>query len=109
MDKAKKLNIEEAFCEYLAKNFRGAVNPVSSKTLEAVFHVKGTEIRRIVNSLRCKGCLLYTSVAGAAYQAGEKLFSEYDQKMKNYLYKKEVVYTEVMLPTNCLLYTSRCV
>ena len=55
MDKAKKLNIEEALCEYLAKNFRGANNPVSSKTLEAVFHVKGSEIRRIVNSLRSKG------------------------------------------------------
>lgn len=41
-----------------------------------------------------------SAVAGAAYQAGEKLFSEYDQKMKNYLHKKEVVYTEVMLPTN---------
>ena len=41
-----------------------------------------------------------SAVAGSAYQAGEKLFSEYDQKMKNYLYKKEVVYTEVMLPTN---------
>ena len=41
-----------------------------------------------------------SAVAGAAYQAGEKLFSEYDQKIKNYLYKKEVVYTEVMLPTN---------
>ena len=41
-----------------------------------------------------------SAVAGAAYQAGEKLFSEYDQKMKNYLYKKEVVYAEVMLPTN---------
>ena len=41
-----------------------------------------------------------SAVAGAAYQAGEKLFSEYDQMMKNYLYKKEVVYTEVMLPTN---------
>ena len=41
MDKAKKLNIEEALCEYLAKNFRGANNPVSSKTLETVFHVKG--------------------------------------------------------------------
>ena len=41
-----------------------------------------------------------SAVAGAAYQAGEKLFSEYDQKMKNYLYKKEVVYTEIMLPTN---------
>ena len=41
-----------------------------------------------------------SAVAGAAYQAGEKLFSEYDQQMKNYLYKKEVVYTEIMLPIN---------
>ena len=49
MDKAKKTNIEEAFCEYLAKNFRGANNPVSSKTLETVFHVKGTEIRKMVS------------------------------------------------------------
>ena len=55
MDKAKKTTIEEALCEYLAKNFRGASNPVSSKSLETVFHVKGSEIRRLVNSLRCKG------------------------------------------------------
>ena len=41
-----------------------------------------------------------SAVAGAAYQAGEKLFFEYDQQMKNYLYKKEVVYTEIMLPPN---------
>lgn len=41
-----------------------------------------------------------SAVAGAAYQAGEKLFSEYDQKMKNYTFKKEVVYTEIMLPAN---------
>lgn len=41
-----------------------------------------------------------SAVAGAAYQAGEKLFSEYDQKMKNYTFKKEVVYTEIMLPSN---------
>ena len=36
MDKAEKLNIEEALCEYLAKNFRGANNPVSSKTLHVL-------------------------------------------------------------------------
>ena len=41
-----------------------------------------------------------SAVAGAAYQAGEKLFSEYDQKTKNYTAKKEVVYTEIMLPKN---------
>lgn len=30
-----------------------------------------------------------SAVAGAAYQAGEKLFSEYDQKTKNYTCKKK--------------------
>ena len=42
-----------------------------------------------------------SAVAGAAYQAGEKLFSEYDQKSKDHRRKqKEVVYTEIMLPIN---------
>ena len=55
MEKSPQFNIEETFCEYLSKYYRGSNNPVSSKTLEAVFHVKGSEIRRIVNSLRSKG------------------------------------------------------
>ena len=42
MDKTPQFNIEEAFCEYLSKYYRGSNNPVSSKTLEAVFHVKGS-------------------------------------------------------------------
>lgn len=67
MDKAKKTNIEEAFCEYLAKNFRGANNPVSSKTLETIFHVKGTEIRKMVNSLRCKGEPICSDLDGYYY------------------------------------------
>ena len=42
-----------------------------------------------------------SAVAGAAYQAGEKLFSEYDQKHKDHRRKQhEIVYTEIMLPTN---------
>ena len=67
MDTTKKTNIEEALCEYLAKNFRGANNPVSSKTLETVFHVKGTEIRRLVNSLRCKGEPICSDLDGYYY------------------------------------------
>ena len=67
MDKAKKLNIEEALCEYLAKIFKGANNPVSSKTLETVFHVKGTEIIRMVNSLRCKWETICSDLDGYYY------------------------------------------
>ena len=42
-----------------------------------------------------------SAVAGAAYQAGENLFSEYDQKSKDHRRKQpEVVYTEILLPAN---------
>ena len=38
--------------------------------------------------------------AGAAYQSGEKLYSEYDRKTKSYAEKQGIVYTEIMLPAN---------
>ena len=41
-----------------------------------------------------------SAVAGAAYQSGERLFSEYDQKIKDYTGKKEVVHSEILLPPN---------
>lgn len=42
-----------------------------------------------------------SAVAGAAYLSGEKLFSEYDNKTKNYRYKAwEVVCAEILLPPN---------
>ena len=39
-----------------------------------------------------------SAVAAAAYQSGERLFSEYDQKQKYYSHKSEIVHTEIMLP-----------
>ena len=45
-----------------------------------------------------------SAVAGAAYQAGENLFSEYDLKMKRYRYKlPEVMHKEILLPSNAPL------
>ena len=41
-----------------------------------------------------------SAVAGAAYQSGKKLFSEYDQKTKNYTGKRGILYTEIMLPSH---------
>lgn len=41
-----------------------------------------------------------SAVAGAAYQSGEKLYSEYDRKWKFYAKKQGIVYTEIMLPAN---------
>ena len=36
-----------------------------------------------------------SAVAGAAYQSGERLFSEYDQETKFYNKKKELVHAEI--------------
>ena len=52
---------------------------------------------QITITQRSKG---QSAVAGAAYQSGEKLFSEYDQKTKNYSGKRGILYTEIMLPSN---------
>ena len=41
-----------------------------------------------------------SAVAGAAYQSGTKLFSEYDQKNKDYSNRNDVVYTRILLPAN---------
>ena len=41
-----------------------------------------------------------SAVAGAAYQSGERLFSEFDQKTKFYNKKKELVHAEIMLPSH---------
>ncbi len=42
-----------------------------------------------------------SAVAGAAYQSGSKLFSEYDNRTKNYTRKQnEVIHSEILLPQN---------
>ena len=41
-----------------------------------------------------------SAVAGAAYQSGERLFSEHDQKTKFYNKKKELIHSEIMLPSH---------
>ena len=38
-----------------------------------------------------------SAASAAAYQSGERLFSEYDQKQKYYPYKNEIVHKEIML------------
>ena len=52
-------------------------------------HCKITIIKRSNNE---------SAVSAAAYQSGEKLFSEYDQEQKHYPYKNEVTHKEIMLP-----------
>lgn len=41
-----------------------------------------------------------SAVAAAAYQSGDRLFSEYDQRQKSYSEKQGIVHTEILLPEN---------
>lgn len=60
-----ELNMETALCRYLRTHHTGRQNAASSKTLEAVFHVKGAEIRKTVNALRCGGFPVCSDTAGS--------------------------------------------
>ena len=41
-----------------------------------------------------------SAVAAAAYQSGEKLYSQYDKETKSYDSKEGIMHTEIMLPPN---------
>ena len=61
--------IDKALCEYLKEYRRGQERAASSKELEAAFHVKGTELRRAVNRLRCNGHPICSDATGYFYAA----------------------------------------
>ena len=65
----KGVPIDKALCEYLKKHRRGQESAASSKELEAAFHVKGTELRRAVNRLRCDGHPICSDATGYIYAA----------------------------------------
>ncbi len=61
--------IDKALCEYLKKYRRGQESAASSRELEAAFHVKGTELRRAGNRLRCDGPPLCRDATGYFFAA----------------------------------------
>jgi NADH/NAD ratio-sensing transcriptional regulator Rex len=54
-DNVSHNNVEKRLCHYLKEFHSGREKAVSSKELEAAFSMKGTEIRKTVNALRCAG------------------------------------------------------
>lgn len=46
---------------------KGKENAVKSKQIEARFHCKGTEVRHMVNELRCKGVPICSNRNGYYY------------------------------------------
>ena len=56
---------------YLKQNHGGRKNAASSKTLEAVFHIKSVTVRKIVNSLRSDGVPICIDAGGYYYAASK--------------------------------------
>lgn len=71
MARKPQINIEKDLCELLRECYRGSESPVASKALEAIFSVKGSEIRRAVNTLRCKGEPICSNIDGYFYAADQ--------------------------------------
>ena len=77
----------------------------------------------IFNGKRCRFIAIYhcqikiisrgsgkSAVAAAAYRAAEKIISEYDGRVNNYMCKSGVVHTEILLPDNAPIeYADRAV
>lgn len=66
-----KQNISQGLHTYLMKNHKGRNHAVSSKTLEAVFHIKGAAVRKTVNSLRSDGIPICSDENGYYYAASQ--------------------------------------
>lgn len=64
-----QLNIESSVCRFLREHHTGRANAASNKTLEAAFNIKGSEVRKIVNSLRCAGYPVCSDTADYYYAA----------------------------------------
>lgn len=69
-------NIKSILCDYLEQSHKGEGAAISSKELERVFRVKGTEIRRLVNVLRCESKPICSNTMGYFYAANRHELQE---------------------------------
>ena len=64
------------FERYMRKEHSGKANAVKSMVIEARFHCKGAEVRRMVNELRCKGVPICSSNQGYYYATSNEEIQE---------------------------------
>jgi biotin operon repressor len=60
---------EMRLLDFLKQNHTGETKAVSSRELEAVFEIKGSMVRKLVNSLRCGGYPVCSDQNGYYYAA----------------------------------------
>ena len=67
----KDKEIDISLLEYLQKNHCGEFQSVPSKHLEFVYGIKGSQVRQIINELRCKGNPICSDSNGYYYAENE--------------------------------------
>jgi transcription initiation factor IIE alpha subunit len=65
-------DIQSHFLAYLRKRHKGRKKAVTSGELESVFNIKGSEVRRIINDLRCCGHPVCSDNTGYYFAGNEK-------------------------------------
>ena len=69
-------NIKSILCDHLEKSHKGEGAAISSKELERILQVKGTEIRRLVNILRSESKPICSNAMGYFYAANQQELQE---------------------------------
>ena len=69
-------NTKVILCDYLEQSHKGEGAAISSKELERILHVKGTEICRLVNILRSESKPICSNAMGYFYAANQQELQE---------------------------------
>ncbi len=65
----KTAGVQNLLCDYLEQSHRGEGNAISSRELERIFHLKGADVRRMVNLLRSESKPICSNAMGYFYAA----------------------------------------
>ena len=66
----------KSFERYMLNEHKGRKNAVTSREIEARFHCKGAEVRRMVNELRCGGVPICSCNKGYYYATNDQEVKE---------------------------------
>lgn len=80
-------NIKSILCDYLEQLHKGESAAISSTELERIFHVKGTVIRRLVNTLRCESKPICSNAQGYFYAATQGEVQETIAQLSSRIHK----------------------
>ena len=89
--------MDNPIAEYLKTHHKGAQSVISSRELEAAFHIRGPDLRRLINSLRGEGIPICSSDSGYYYAETEEELQGTIRQLRSRI--KKIAHA-------CLLYTS---